>query len=185
MSMSHKNEEGRTLVEMMCILCLMGVLTTASIGFYGRAVNKMHLNDLLDEVRKRALVSDAKSSQFTYGMYNQGRNGSRGVTAYGYGVSDNKNSEWPVVRDSINLYTIAKVPVGAINGGNPITNDMCEALLAMTFDFEKEPGEPKTGAVMGLFRDPGCTRRLRHCKMENDLNGSTNVPDVVCIAIKS
>ena len=54
--MTIKNEQGRSMVEMLGVLAVMGVLSVAGIAGYTTAMNKYRANELLNEASKRAAI---------------------------------------------------------------------------------------------------------------------------------
>ena len=171
------NDKGRTLVEMIGVLTMMGILTMGAMALYGRANTQLRVNDLLDSCRKRALAygtgNRRTSSQFTYGMFEQ--EGHRYTkTNYGYGVGDNKN----IVR----LNGVTKVPVGKLNDGNKVSMDVCKGLLGIVNE------NPRTGDVEGVYTYAGavCSKtKLNTCSKIVEEKEEDAVPDVICIGIKS
>ena len=182
--MMIKNEHGRTMIEMIGVLAIIGLLTLGGLSWYGNAISKMQANDLLTEVRKRALgaVSEEKPglrNRFTEGMFNKQENGHaglKGVSSYGYGVGDNTSG-------AKKLGNVTYVPVGALNHGNALTKGVCEALFNAVFD---NPGEsPKIGDVTGIYTYDGeqCTKtKLVGCESESE---ESDIPKIICVGIKS
>lgn len=54
--MNKKNETGRSIVEMLGVLAVMGILSIAGITGYNSAMNKHRASELLNEANKRAVV---------------------------------------------------------------------------------------------------------------------------------
>ena len=50
-------ESGRTMVEILAVLAIMGVLTLGAVMGYRYAVDKLNANDIIDGVNKRAAVA--------------------------------------------------------------------------------------------------------------------------------
>ena len=50
------NEIGRSMVEMLGVLAVIGILSVAGIAAYSIAMNKHHANELLNEASKRATL---------------------------------------------------------------------------------------------------------------------------------
>lgn len=173
------NESGRTLLEMIGVITLMGVFTMGGIALYRDAVAKMRVNDLLEHVRKRALVSSRKSSKITYGMYDRQSGGASAITPYGFGVGDNKTG---VERDKLGKYAVAIIPVGAVNGGHALDRGTCKALLNKI--HKAENGEPMVGSVIEVYRGEKCRYVLTSCGSDDE-GEATPVPDIICIGIKS
>ena len=62
MGMTREDESGRSMVETLGVLAIMGVLAIGGIVGYQYAMDKYNANEILNEVRKRAVVV---SSQMT------------------------------------------------------------------------------------------------------------------------
>ena len=52
--MQKQNEQGRSMVEMLGTLSIVGVLSAGAIGGYSYAMNKHRTNELIYEATKRA-----------------------------------------------------------------------------------------------------------------------------------
>ena len=52
-----KMENGRSMVEMLGVLAVMGVLSIGGVAGYRYAMDKMNANDIINEVRKRAVTA--------------------------------------------------------------------------------------------------------------------------------
>ena len=50
-------ESGRTMVEILAVLAIMGVLTLGAVMGYRYAIDKLNANDIIDGVNKRAAVA--------------------------------------------------------------------------------------------------------------------------------
>ena len=50
-------ETGRSMVEMLGVLAVMGVLSIGGVAGYRYAIDKMNANDIINEVRKRAVTA--------------------------------------------------------------------------------------------------------------------------------
>ena len=173
----HIHESGRTLVERAGVLCIFALLTVGGTALYGKATTKVRLNNLLDEVRKRAVVSHKNSSHMTYGMFDKMQGGASPITIYGYGVGDNKTG---VETDVVYGHSVAKVPVGAVNGGHALDRGVCAALLRTIVEADENV---RTGAVIEVY-DGKCKTRLRNCGSDDEEEHEP-VPSVICIAVKS
>ena len=54
---TRENESGRSMVEMLGVLAIMGVLAIGGIAGYRYAMDKYNANEILNEVRKRAVTA--------------------------------------------------------------------------------------------------------------------------------
>ncbi len=59
---TQNDESGRSMVEMLGVLALIGILSVAGIAGYKTAMTKYRTNELLEEVTKRAMVVASKIS---------------------------------------------------------------------------------------------------------------------------
>ena len=48
-----RNESGRSMVEMLAVLAIIGVLSIGGVAGYGYAINKYRANELMNEAFKR------------------------------------------------------------------------------------------------------------------------------------
>ena len=199
--MKNKNESGRTIVEMIGVVAIIGLLTVGGISWYGSAISKVHLNDLLTEVRKRTIgIASVKidekghkgvANRFTEGLFNKqrsGRAGLNGLTAYGYGVGDNNSG---VEKKTIEGYPVVVVPVGKINKGKALTPGMCESLMGRVVQVKSEA---QIGDVFGVYEWNGevCNTKasINSCDLmvmdtEEGEETVNTVPDIICIAIRA
>lgn len=60
---NFKQEQGRSMVEMLGVLAVIGVLSVAGIAGYSIAMDKYRANELLSEASKRAVVVAAQLAQ--------------------------------------------------------------------------------------------------------------------------
>ena len=192
------NENGRTMLEMVAVIGLIGLLTVGGVAWYGSAISQMHANDLLAEARKRTVGAKASSgmrNRYTEGMFDKqagGRAGLNGVTVYGYGIGDNKSG---VEKRTVYGHSATLVPVGKLNNGRALTLGVCEALLNSVVPTDDDQNPPKIGDVLALYQgtEGECTKtRVDSCTLskvdtgdEEETVETADVPDVVCIAIKS
>ena len=81
--MRHINEKGRSMVEMLGVLAIIGVLSVGGIAGYSKAMNKYKINKTNDQLSMLiANIRTLFSSQSDYGGLNNG-------TAIQYGVVPN------------------------------------------------------------------------------------------------
>ncbi len=57
MTGSNRGERGRSMVEMLGVLAVMGVLSIGGVAGYRYAIDKMNANDIINEVKKRAVTA--------------------------------------------------------------------------------------------------------------------------------
>ena len=58
-----KNESGRSMVEMLGVLAIIGVLSIGGIAGYTLAMNRYRANEILDTAAKLAVVSMSANSK--------------------------------------------------------------------------------------------------------------------------
>ena len=149
--MKSQSECGRTLLEVIGVLAVVGLLTVGTMKWFESAATRMAVNDLVEEARKRALAVDKNgrfsSHPMTKGMFDQasgyGENRSySNVTAAGYAVGDNQIGDFGVRVDDIDANKVVLVPVGK-NGniGKPVSKNVCLALLGRIVDDNPAIGD--------------------------------------------
>lgn len=102
--MIHVNQSGRSMVEMLGVLAIIGVLSVGGIAGYSKAMNKYKINKTTDQVSM--LVANIRtlfSSQGNYGGLNNG-------SAIKFGVVPN------------DMYTVAKGENADYTANYPIKN---------------------------------------------------------------
>ena len=81
--MNMKNEQGRSMVEMLGVLAVMGVLSVGGVAMYTNAMNKYKANELLNEASKRATIVATQAMAGKTGeisLYEFGNNTVSGAT---------------------------------------------------------------------------------------------------------
>ena len=128
MHFQRKIDLGRTMVEMVGVLAVMGVLTVLGLEWYDYAVSKIRANDILDSARKRVVFAyeENKSKKFEQASLVQDVfTNSENTTSYGYWVDEaNLKGE--------SRQSGATVEVGQKNAsiGHAISKTLCHALKA-------------------------------------------------------
>ena len=59
-SSNAHNERGRSMVEMLGVLAVAGVLSIGGVAGYRYAIDKMNANDIINEVKKRAVCDNTE-----------------------------------------------------------------------------------------------------------------------------
>ena len=78
--MKYVNENGRSMVEMLGVLAIIGVLSVGGIAGYSKAMNKFKINKTTDQVTM--LVANIRTLYSSQGNYEGLNNG----TAVKFGV---------------------------------------------------------------------------------------------------
>ena len=81
--MKYTNESGRSMVEMLGVLAIIGVLSVGGIAGYSKAMNKFKINKTTDQVSM--LVANIRTIYSTQGNYS----GLTNATAVSFGVVPN------------------------------------------------------------------------------------------------
>ena len=110
----NNSESGRTLLEIMGVLALIGALTVGSIKYYRWSALKLRANDIMENVYKRTATRDGSAHSKNI-LENELQ------TSYHYGIrvpSLNCKNKW-------------MIPVGQIKpNDSPITPDLCKMLVS-------------------------------------------------------
>ena len=60
--MTMKNESGRSMVEMLGVLAIIGVLSIGGIAGYTMAMNRYRANEIIDAASKLAIIAQTKNA---------------------------------------------------------------------------------------------------------------------------
>ena len=85
-----KTERGRSMVEMLGVLTIMGLVGMVGVKMYTNAMNKHRANELIYEAQKRATMV---AMQITSGQENLSVANFTNPTGYTFGVEKNPNNE--------------------------------------------------------------------------------------------
>ena len=100
--MKRTNESGRSMVEMLGVLAIIGVLSIGGIAGYTMAMNRYRANEIIDSVNKYAVIAyTACRTAMTM----------RGTAACAAGT------DYPTYAES------GLTPVSVLGGGNVVTID--------------------------------------------------------------
>ncbi|MBP5343710.1 MAG: type II secretion system protein [Alphaproteobacteria bacterium] len=134
-------EHGRTMIEMISVLLLMGLISTAAMVWWSKAINTQKANAILEEIGKRASVVDVSNrpSSFVTNLYDDKH---YTKMSYGFGVSAPEFVEDPMN----NTLERVKIQVGAVKDkdgkkGNPVPAATCEILLERQGDVVQDAGD--------------------------------------------
>ena len=85
--MKRTNESGRSMVEMLGVLAIIGVLSIGGIAGYSMAMNRYRANEALDVATKYAVILYAgyQTAQATGGTFSAPNLESAGLTTSGKG----------------------------------------------------------------------------------------------------
>ena len=156
-------ESGRSMVEMLGVLAIMGVLSIGAVAGYRWAMDKRNANEILNEVRKRAITSSqARISGHEIDLTEYGDNG-RINGKYGVVADNAYNGD-----DRFFTLTVSDIPQGVCDKVIDINWQMPAAILldGVAVDDNTVCGEGnnemlfafandlKSGAVAGETTDP-------------------------------
>ena len=145
-------ENGRTMVEMVGVLTLIGVLTVGALALYDRAISSLQANDLLNEVRKHVVLKKMNGGasikqRHSYHPLAAGLNTAsladatekKLLTAYGFSL--NTHNVLDEAHHAISNYR--EVTVGRVAGsGRAIPKGLCKVLLSRKVaDADAKPGD--------------------------------------------
>ena len=104
-----KNESGRSMVEMLGVLAIIGVLSVGGIAGYTMAMNRYRANEVVDMANKYAVI--AYSAYMTAKMMNNGSD-----TAGQAAIPEFKDTGLFGSNTSVNGTTIGKATIANENG---------------------------------------------------------------------
>ena len=146
--MTVKNEQGRSMVEMLGVLAVMGVLSVGGVAMYTNAMNKYRANELLNESSKRAVVIATQilsGKSISADMMNQFDNNGTTFT----GVEEVGTNQFKLTLSGVDddVCTQLKATVGS----NTIIQEVGDKCAFLTFnnDLSKGTSSSNTGGGNG------------------------------------
>ncbi len=140
--MKKTNESGRSMVEMLGVLAIIGVLSIGGIAGYSMAMNRYRANEALDMANKFAVVvysgyqtASAMGNNWTAptlassGLVNSGTSKTPGGATITYSTSSDEDLKKGIVKLDIDFPTEAVCKAGASILGK---NDGCSSGTKMT-----------------------------------------------------
>ncbi len=88
--MKRTNESGRSMVEMLGVLAIIGVLSIGGIAGYSMAMNRYRANEALDLATKYAVV--LYSGKQTYAALGHNMNDYKPLSLYAVGLTNDKST---------------------------------------------------------------------------------------------
>ena len=113
------NQVGRTMLEIISVMAIIGILSVTGIYMYQTAMVSLRANDVIEEGSKKFASRSEKTNRTTVVVTSRAQK----RTAYGYGLSDAEVDSSCANR--------IMVSVGAVNSGDrSIDTDVCMKLLS-------------------------------------------------------
>ena len=178
---TRENESGRSMVEMLGVLAIMGVLAIGGIAGYRYAMDKYNANEILNEVRKRAVTA---SQQRILGHAIDLSEWSNTIQGHPVTTADNYGGDTSFFALTVSPFAVEE-KVGEVVVGEDTT--CAEGNNDITFAFkntldgegatgggeEPEPSDPACGQNEYQLPDGTCKEDKR-CPDPNEFwNGKT------------
>ena len=150
--MTKKNfENGRSMVEMLGVLAVMGVLSVGGVAMYTNAMNKHRANELLNEASKRATVVAGQ-------LLNRDKGNLSEFTKNTFGGAEFATGEVSV--------TGGKFEIKFVDGKNP-DSTICSLMLAAAGD----------NSIMTIAPDCSKIKFNKDLMKGEDSSGNSGNPD--------
>ena len=127
------NESGRTMMEMLGTIAIIGLLSVGGVSGYGRAINAYRANAILDTAQKKAIEVNStinKDGSVTPNLNEAIK------TPSGYQVTETTSTGKTNTIESTDGYFGIKVGE-TINGGTAVPVDTAKVLLEKSIDSWK------------------------------------------------
>ena len=164
--MKYVNENGRSMVEMLGVLAIIGVLSVGGIAGYSKAMNKFKINKTTDQVTM--LVANIRTMFATQGNYD----GLTEATAVQYGLIPNDmytqtaQGGYDSIKGLKNAFagevTITAVPARSANANNTTETGVGAEAFVIAYDNLSEEacvamltGDWGSGQASGLISVAG------------------------------
>ena len=156
--MKNINESGRSMVEMLGVLAIIGVLSIGGIAGYSMAMNRYRANEALDMANKFAVV--------VYSSYH---------TAQAMG-----NNSWSVpTLQSSGLTTDANTPGGAsITYSSDANDDLNKGVVKLTIKFPTEAVCKAAQSILGIGSTTDNGNSGGTVSDQSSVNGNSEVATV-------
>ena len=178
----HRSEQGRTMIEMIAVLGIMGLISAAAMVWWARAIDTQKANAIMEEVLKRTSLAQVQPQEtasgekrprtFVTDLYSNSVDKYQKLN-YGYGVSK-------VLQYSKSQMAIA---IGAVNNGDPIPDSVCTMLVSraqtdqiqtVEWKFLKGNWPKESTQLKGVLVDGLCGRDVNDSD-KSDANNNTMV----------
>ena len=175
--MTVTDESGRSMVEMLGVLAVMGVLSVGGVAMYTNAMNKYRANELLNESSKRAVVIATQilsGKSISADMMNQFDN--NGTTFTGVEAVGTNQFKLTLSGVDDDVCTQLKATVGS----NTIIQEVGDKCAYLTFNNDLSRGTTSSGDGTGgseQQEQKNCTEDASICgECQTCVNGT-------CVAV--
>ena len=174
----RKLENGRTLIEMIGVVALIGLLTIGGLSLFGDATTRLRMNDILEEVRKQAALVKQNGSKIENRAAGDLMEKVKPVTKYGYGIGRDRTT-MKIASGSVTVL------VGQIKHDNQaISQRLCKTLVKQIKPTSKCDGkdEPRCAVRGDVINVCKGGNTCKSC--EETVNCETDDFEKLCIKIK-
>ena len=166
-------ESGRSMVEMLGVLAVMGVLSVGGVAMYTNAMNKYRANELLNESSKRAVVIATQilsGKSVSSDMINQFDN--NGTTFTGVEAVGTNQFKLTLSGVDDDVCTQLKATVGS----NTIIQEVGDKCAYLTFNNDLSKGTPEISNTPSVGTGCSDNRALcgNTCCEEGQVCGNSN-----------
>lgn len=168
------NEQGRSMIEMLGVLAIVGVLSVGGIAGYSKAMNKFKANKVIDQINMLSTnIRTMYSSQRSYKGLNNGTAVSLGLAPsemYDASSNDTGSSRSLMNAFAGNVYIRTGKTQGSDDGAYIITIDGIPSAACITLVTTDWGGESGSGLAGFYVKPQGTTDTASSV---NDLSGAT------------
>lgn len=150
------NEQGRSMIEMLGVLAIVGVLSVGGIAGYSKAMNKFKANKVIDQINMLSTnIRTMYSSQRSYAGLNNGTAVALGlVPSEMYDASDSDSGSTRSLTNAFagNVYIRTGATKGSDDGAYIIVIDgipSAACITLVTTDWGGESGSGLAGFYVG------------------------------------
>ena len=147
--MYKEKESGRSMVEMLGVLAIIGVLSVGGIAGYTTAMNKHRANQILNGASVRAIVVSTQiqrgSAAPTLGEFTDNEVGGATFTGLADWTTTDKRFSLTLTGVSTEICTQMKATVGQ----NSIIREINEGCTTITYNNDLSPNDPEPSGPKG------------------------------------
>ncbi len=160
----REGQTGRSMVEMLGVLAVMGVLSVGGVAMYTNAMNKHKANEILNEASKRAVMVAGQAMAGKTGAISLSEFGNNTVSGATFGTEAKvENNQIKLTLSGIEDSICTKMKAALGDNTVMAVDDNC-TIIAFNADMTKGVAKPTSC-------DPACTGG-KEC-----VNGTCQCPD--------
>lgn len=174
------SQSGRSMVEMLGVLAVMGVLSVGGVAMYTSAMNKHRANEILNEASKRAVMVAGQAMAGKTGTISLSEFGNNAVSGATFGTEAKvENNQIKLTLSGVEDSICTKMKAALGDNTVMAMDDKC-TVIAFNADMTKGVAKP-TSCNPACTGGKECVNGTCQCPDDKSFwNGSTCVAKATC-----